>query len=355
MEDFSGNADELVKALIEVFKRSGDTRIVELLLHSESNISYISHDVYSSGEFSVCTLDLQIPSPEYANISDELENIEAKILEKLLPIMRKFQDVSLKSVIISPVLRTVEAVTVKNYTITNEVLVRELEAQKILMVNVSTGGQRIQDANAEYVNRYKRINAGLAERLIKNPNPYTDLWAWYGKWSCGDLPTYQSRRNYIGELLNPLIKLLSESKKTQGAELFEEPTGWARVDRTISEMRIRLAEAKTPEQFQAVGLLCRENLISLAQVVFDSTKHKTEENITISKTDAKRMLDAYLSVELAGQPNETARKHAKASLDLANDLTHHRTADFRQAALCAEATTSVINIIAIISGRRDPE
>ena len=38
---------------------------------------------------------------------------------------------------------------------------------------------------------------------------------------------------------------------------------------------------------------------------------------------------------------------------LTNDLQHHRTATFRQAALCAEATASVVNLVAIISGRRD--
>jgi hypothetical protein len=58
-------------------------------------------------------------------------------------------------------------------------------------------------------------------------------------------------------------------------------------------------------------------------------------------------------VELAGGINEAARRHAKATLDVANDLQHRRTATFRDAALCAEATTSVINLVAIISGRRN--
>jgi hypothetical protein len=35
-------------------------------------------------------------------------------------------------------------------------------------------------------------------------------------------------------------------------------------------------------------------------------------------------------------------------------LQHKRTASFRDAALCSEATTSVVNLIAIIAGRRDP-
>jgi len=133
-----------------------------------------------------------------------------------------------------------------------------------------------------------------------------------------------------------------------------EPTGWVRVDRTIDEIRKRLAQASNEEQFQVVGLLCREALISVAQSVYDSTQHKTIDGAVASSTDVKRMLDAFIAAELAGASNEVLRKHARASFDLAIELQHRRTADFRQAALCAEATSAVVNLIAIVSGRRDP-
>jgi hypothetical protein len=66
------------------------------------------------------------------------------------------------------------------------------------------------------------------------------------------------------------------------------------------------------------------------------------------------MLGAYIASEFGGESNEALRKHAKASLGLAVELQHKRTADFRMAALCAEAVGSVVNSIAIVSGRRDP-
>ncbi len=96
-------------------------------------------------------------------------------------------------------------------------------------------------------------------------------------------------------------------------------------------------------------------MISLAQTVYRPERHQTADGTSPSEKDAKRMLDAYLSIEMSGQSNEIARRHAKAALDLANELQHRRTASFREAALCAEATTSVINIIAIFSGQRDPQ
>ncbi|OFV96494.1 MAG: hypothetical protein A3H28_06155 [Acidobacteria bacterium RIFCSPLOWO2_02_FULL_61_28] len=135
-------------------------------------------------------------------------------------------------------------------------------------------------------------------------------------------------------------------------EVFDEPTGWQKVDRQIQEVRLRLDTANTEEQFQAVGLLCREVLISVAQEVFNPALHPCPDGTDPSDTDAKRMLECIFNAELEGAANEEARVHAKAALRLALALQHKRTADFRMAALCAEATSSVVNMLAVIAGRR---
>lgn len=137
-------------------------------------------------------------------------------------------------------------------------------------------------------------------------------------------------------------------------EVFEEPTGWPKVDRQTTAVREQLREASTEEEFQTVGLLCRETLISLAQAVYVPERHPTLDGVAASETDAKRMLEAFIATELAGNANEEARGHAKASLRLALALQHDRTADFKTAALCAEATVSLVNIIGVISGARTP-
>lgn len=134
--------------------------------------------------------------------------------------------------------------------------------------------------------------------------------------------------------------------------IFEEPTGWQKVDRQLQEVRLRLDTASSEEQFQAVGLLCREVLISVAQSVFDPSRYTPSDNVVPSDTDAKRMLEAIFESELRGTANEEARTHAKAALKLSLALQHKRTADFRMAALCAEATSSVVNLLAVLSGRR---
>ncbi len=136
------------------------------------------------------------------------------------------------------------------------------------------------------------------------------------------------------------------------ATAFEEPTGWPKVDRQIQHARSSLRQADSEEEYQSVGLVCREALISAAQATYIREKYPPLDNVEPSEGDAARMIAAIIAVELGGSANEEARAHAKAALKLALALQHDRTADFRTAALCSEATFSVVNILAILTGRR---
>lgn len=130
------------------------------------------------------------------------------------------------------------------------------------------------------------------------------------------------------------------------------PTGWERVDRTLEKARDQLARAKSEEEFQTVGLLCREVLISVGQAVYDPALFRSPDAIQPSETDTKQLLGAYFAAELPGGTNEDLRRHANAALAVASALVHKRTADFRFAALCLEATSSVVNIVTIVAGTR---
>lgn len=230
---------------------------------------------------------------------------------------------------------------------TDDELITNIEYLRNTMISVSTGGHRIQDVDVQYQATYSRVALELKRRKIENPIGFQGLWDWYGHWSSGDLPSYASRRSFIGKLINPLIDRIQN-------DIVEviPPTGWPRVDRTIAQLQGDILTASVEEQFQTIGMLCRETLISLAQAVYDLRKYPPLDGISPSETDAKRMLEAYIAIELKGGANDETRKYARASLDLANNLQHHRTATFRDAALCLEATKSVVNVIAILDGRR---
>lgn len=233
---------------------------------------------------------------------------------------------------------------------TTHELVEGLNQIRDLMVSVSTGGARIQDVDERYQRTYARISAALAAKGITNPITYGSLWDWHGRWSSGDLPSYQSRRTFVSNLFTPLLNRIQTGKEQE-----YKLTGWERVDRTVGEIRNRLAAAENEEQFQAVGLLCRDGLISLAQAVYVRSEHPPLDGTEPSITDANRMLESYIAVEMKGDANEELRRYAKASLRIANALTHSRTADFRSAAICVDATTTTINVIAILAGKRDPK
>lgn len=158
-----------------------------------------------------------------------------------------------------------------------------------------------------------------------------------------ELPMFKNNED-VAELKLKLYK--RHSQFSIGGILTEEyqPTGWERVDRSIDEMKSRLEIADTEEQFQAIGMIGRETLISIAQQVFDSEKHTTLDGVETSSTDAKRMLEAFLRYEL-GDSSEKIRKYARASVDLGNQLTHDRGANKRKAALCLISVSSISSMI----------
>jgi hypothetical protein len=152
------------------------------------------------------------------------------------------------------------------------------------MISVATGGPRIPQVQREFTGGYDEVSIELASRRIPNPLPYRDLWEWYGRWSSGDMPSYQSRRVFVDNLFGELTRAIRQSRQPTKQQP-PEPTGWARVDRAVTEMRQRLAEAATEEQFQTGGLLCRETLISLAQAVFDPAEHPTLDGKPASSSE----------------------------------------------------------------------
>ena len=126
---------------------------------------------------------------------------------------------------------------------------------------------------------------------------------------------------------------------------------WERVHRAMDFMNDQLQVVETAEDFQAVGLLAREALISLAQAVYDPAVHSSPDGVEPSETDAKRMLDAYLIAAIPGSSNEEARKFARSAVALADALQHRRSAARIDGELCAAAVGSVVRVVEITSGQ----
>lgn len=237
--------------------------------------------------------------------------------------------------------RTTNAATIDSAA----ALLAELLIHRNMMIDVATGGARIQEVDDYYRAREARIRQSMPQGVTYE-NPHDDLWAWYYYWSA-NLPQYKDRRFYVRQLFGPAIKAVAKRSSLPSEP--REATGWERVDRALSKARTQLQTAAAEEDCQAIGLLCREVIISLAQAVYDPTIHESLDGVRPSETDANRMLEAYIAHVLPGASHKEVRAHARASLALALNLQHRRTATRQLAALCVEATASTTAVVSIIA------
>jgi hypothetical protein len=137
---------------------------------------------------------------------------------------------------------------------TDDELLEALDRLKATMIAVATGGPRIDKFQHEFAKLYDAVQYELARRDLKNPIPYRDLWEWYGRWSSGDMPSWQSRRSFVNAVFADLVQAVEQTNRHLQDAPLQHPTGWARVDRSVTEVRKRLETAGTEEQFQSCWL-----------------------------------------------------------------------------------------------------
>ncbi|MDR6300672.1 hypothetical protein [Mesonia maritima] len=340
---------KVVYTTCEILKADGKNQLLELLNDSELNVEETGYDNFNGGIY-FFTVYLNVDVETFVKVRDRIEKIEAELLESFEIGTRHLESESISSVRIVPKAQPkIDWTKILGLTSKKD-LIRDIEFLKNTMISVSTGGQRIQEINDEYKLKFNAVNKALQRLGFQNPNHFKDLWDWYGKWS-SDFITYRERRAFIRELYSSLVQILLETEEAESINVTIDLKGWERLERSVQEIRKRQSEASKEEQFQVIGLLCRETIITLAQSVFIEDKHPILDDTQVSKTDAKRLLEAYIAVELSGSSNKILRQYARSTLDLANALTHKRTATKKDASLCSIATLSLINFIGTIEGR----
>lgn len=196
---------------------------------------------------------------------------------------------------------------------------------------------------------------GKFGRIVPNKRTalYNNLCAFNGKQQfviikeLSELPLFENNSTVV-ELRRRLFERYSAYSILPAFDETTEPTGWVRVDRSIEEMKTRYEVADTEEKYQAIGMLGRETIISVAQQVFIKDKHPSTDGTDIGPTDAKRMLGAYLSYELKDESDRIVR-FVKAAVDMSNQLTHDRNATKRAAMICILGVSSIATLIKEIS------
>ncbi len=349
MFDKEATLRSIIYTVTEILKAEKLDEIRELIESAKISIEQTGYDNWNGG-IHFYTVYLNINVDKFVHIKDRVQTIEATLLEKFNFATRHVENETISNILIVPNGEQRLDWSKLSGIITKQKFLEDINFLKNTMILVSTGKKQIQEVNDIYKEKYILIHKIIDKLNLTNPNPFRDLWDWYTKWS-SDFPHYRERRVFVNQLYNDLLQVIEEAKQPNSLDLVIDLTDWERIERSINEIKLRLDEAKTEEQFQVIGLLCRETIITLSQTVYDPDKHPILDSKEISKTDAKRMLEAYITIELSGSSNETLRRYAKATLDLSNELTHRRTATKKEASLCSIACISIVNLIGTLEGK----
>ena len=327
------------RTAIALMQTRGYNKYCQLIQQADVSVCNTVFDNWNGGTYGY-TVNLNLPVNVYALLTkEEIEEAE-NILVDSLNETTKGSDNHYFSVQIAPIFTTSDINWEQVGGVTGkERLRKDVETLKDLMISVATGGERIQNVDA----RYRSLHSSIAKRCkllnIKYDNNFAGLWDWYARWS-NDLPHYQERRRFINQLLAPTLNVfVSNSNPPTISAPIVELSDWDRIDRTVSKIKQNSEVAKNEEDFQQIGLLCREVIISLAQAVYNPYLHgtKDEKGTEIGKTDAVRMIANYINVRLAGSSNEELRLYAKTT----NKLM----------LLSVSATIALINFIGILENK----
>lgn len=341
-----------IDTLIHLLNNEEDYELKNIL-QKYSNVYPVDagYDNWDGGQY-YYNINIEIPIEIFKQYYTNINEIEQKILNNLSFLLRPNENIHISNVyLLADAKRIINWDKISDLY-TKSSLIEDIDKIKSILINVATGVWLIQDYNTQYKDKYNKLKKALEKIQIENKNMFSDLWNWYSFWKDDNnkLGSYASRRAYINNLFETILNSINDAEEDIQMNVLVDLTGWDKVKTSVELIKKTMLEAQQIEHFQTIGLLCRETIISLAQSVYIEEKHNTENTIKISETDAKRMLDGFISVELSGGSNEDFRRYAKSSLDIANKLTHKRTATYKEAVLCSISTFSLINLIGAING-----
>lgn len=244
---------------------------------------------------------------------------------------------------------TVEAIRLGTSSIPDlEAAERLVDQVAGVMVAVATGGPRINDVKADYAADYRALTAVLRRLEIDNPNPFHDLWQWYGKWNDDStLASWASRRTFVASMYSPVraaLDNMASSQRDVASGTADGPTGWSEVDAKLSLLRRRIRGAEGEDDFKAIGLLCVALLEALGRAVFDASQHLPVGKEMPHLNDAKQRVGYFLGSMGDGSRFEEVRTLLNATWRQAQ-ATKHREPNLTDAGITADATALSVAII----------
>lgn len=347
------NFSPVFRTAVSLMQMRGCDSLYQLIQMAESSVVCTDFDNWNGGTYGY-TVYLNLPVKVYASMSkEEIEEAEKTLRETLNEVTKRDENHYFAVQIAPRFTKSDINWELIGGEVGKERLKQDVEALRDLMISVATGGDRIQNVDARYKSLHNSIASRCKQLNIKYENKFAGLWDWYGRWS-NSMPHYQERRAFINELLSATFEALEGDANNPSLAIpIVEISDWDRIYRSVIKIKQNSNVAKNEEDFQQIGLLCRETIISLAQAVYNPEIHgaKDEKGVEIGKTDAVRMIGNYINVRLAGSSNEELRGYAKTTNKLANNLTHKRDAEKQDMLLSVSATIALVNFIGILENK----
>lgn len=340
----------ILRTCVELLQHRGSVEAVNLLTAADISIRSTDYDNWNGGTYSY-TVFLSLPIKIYAPLDAETKSkIEQQIALTFNEIVN--DECHYFCAKITPKLSDND--TSKQEYIGDEnwrkTLISELDSVKNYLISVATGKDRIDDVNSLYKDVHHRVKCKLKWIGVEYLNKFNDLWEWYSYYNSNQLAHYSERRDYINELFSKIVSDVEDYALDIMPQIELSLAPWESIHQSILKIKNRAASANDSEDYQAIGVLCRELLISLAKIVYNPNIHgKTDETGTeIGATDSKRMLINYINTKVPGSSKEQIRRFIKCVNDLSNMLTHQRTATKRDLLLTINAVFCLVNSIRLL-------
>lgn len=162
---------------------------------------------------------------------------------------------------------------------------------------------------------------------------------------------YQARRNLLSALFDGLHDQLADLETRSLSSSLVDPisphsrTGWGAVDTEISELRRHFQNARTPQDYSAVGNDCVRVTEALSRQVYDVSLHLRPDKQEPPVANTKDRLDRCVEVALPGPDNARLRKLVRATIEVAQEVKHRGTPTRREAGIAADSVIQLANVL----------